>query len=464
MRREPEKIPTHPADGPAEKVWDDYFRAHRPDAAAVCDVVLRLQKEGRPDELIACLEAALKQGQSQPWMYTVLALAMEKTHRPKAEVERVLLSGVDYSAVNVSNMLYSAAFLARFGADDRALELYRQAGQVDPTRLEPYVLGLRLASERRDPEAVGWAASGILTRAWSGDYERLHRDAEAAVRALEVELRGASRTAEADRLVQSLEKARQRDLVIDLSWSGKADIDLLVEEPSGTICSSENPSTTGGGVFVHDGVGVDPQDNFDKYVCPQGMAGDYRAIIRHVRGEVVGKRAVLRIVRYQGMPGEIEERITIPLAESDTLVRISLQNGRLQALTAIPLLEAPRGNDTIGGNRRREVARRQRNPHRAGPEIVADRRRMPGNAATVGYQPVITLLSEGVSMAAMGVVSGDRRYVRLSLSPIFSTITDVHTFSFVTSGGANPNGGGGTGGAGAGGAGASGFVTGAGTQ
>src|SRR6185369_14128188 len=107
---------------------------------------------------------------------------------------------------------------------------------------------------------------------------------EATARALEVDLRGAGRTAEADRLAQSLEKARQRDLVIELSWSGKADIDLLVEEPSGTTCSSENPSTTGGGVFVHDGVGVESQDNFDKYVCPQGMAGDYRAIIRHIRG------------------------------------------------------------------------------------------------------------------------------------------------------------------------------------
>src|SRR4029079_4230171 len=100
-RSEREKTPTHPAAGPADKVWDDYFRTHRPDPVAVSDVALRLHKEGRPEELIDCLEAALKQGHSQPWMYTVLALAMDKAHRPKSEIERVLLSGIDYSAVNV---------------------------------------------------------------------------------------------------------------------------------------------------------------------------------------------------------------------------------------------------------------------------------------------------------------------------------------------------------------------------
>jgi hypothetical protein len=37
----------------------------------------------------------------------------------------------------------------------------------------------------------------------------------------------------------------------------------------------------------------------------------------------------------------------------------------------------------------------------------------------------------------MAVVSPDRRYVRLSLAPTFTAITDVFTFSFAGSG--NPN-------------------------
>jgi tetratricopeptide (TPR) repeat protein len=249
----------------------------------VCDVVLRLQKAGKTDEMIACLEAALVQGQSQPWMYTVLALAMEKAHRPRAEVERVLLSSVDYSAVNVSNLVYSAAFLTRFGANDRALELYRQAAKVDPTRIEPYVMGLRLARESHDPEAVEWTVTGILTRAWNKDHEKLHRDAEATALDLEAELRRKGREADADRLARALVAARQQDLVIELSWSGKADLDLLIEEPSGTVCSAENPSTTGGGVFVHDGSGADQNDTFDRYVCPRSRPIRTGASLRRCR-------------------------------------------------------------------------------------------------------------------------------------------------------------------------------------
>ena len=51
---------------------------------------------------------------------------------------------------------------------------------------------------------------------------------------------------------------------------------------------------------------------------------------------------------------------------------------------------------------------------------------------------VVTTISEGVSLGAMAVVSGDRRFVRLNVSPVFSTLTDVFTFSFVNNG--NPNG------------------------
>jgi type II secretory pathway component GspD/PulD (secretin) len=59
---------------------------------------------------------------------------------------------------------------------------------------------------------------------------------------------------------------------------------------------------------------------------------------------------------------------------------------------------------------------------------------------SVGFQPVIRTLPEGISLTVLAVISADRRYVRLSLSPLFSTITDVQTFSFA-SGGAGTGGG-----------------------
>lgn len=50
----------------------------------------------------------------------------------------------------------------------------------------------------------------------------------------------------------------------------------------------------------------------------------------------------------------------------------------------------------------------------------------------VGYAPVITWLPEGASLGASAIVSPDRRYVRMSLSPFFSRVDGVDTFNFYT--------------------------------
>ena len=73
----------------------------------------------------------------------------------------------------------------------------------------------------------------------------------------------------------------------------------------------------------------------------------------------------------------------------------------------------------------------------------------------VGYRIQPTILPEGTSLSATAVVSGDRRYVRITPMPMFSSIGDVTVFD--TSGRPNPtdpavdpdnNGGGGGGGGG----------------
>jgi hypothetical protein len=50
---------------------------------------------------------------------------------------------------------------------------------------------------------------------------------------------------------------------------------------------------------------------------------------------------------------------------------------------------------------------------------------------SVGFQPQITVLPEGVTMTVMAVISADRRYVRLTVVPAFTAITDVKQFSFI---------------------------------
>ena len=74
---------------------------------------------------------------------------------------------------------------------------------------------------------------------------------------------------------------------------------------------------------------------------------------------------------------------------------------------------------------------------------------MPAGAGAIGYQSVIQLIPQGASLSAAAAVSADRRYVRIGVVPLFSTITDVFTFTFI--GGTGGNGGGGFGGGGQGG-------------
>lgn len=48
----------------------------------------------------------------------------------------------------------------------------------------------------------------------------------------------------------------------------------------------------------------------------------------------------------------------------------------------------------------------------------------------VAQQPVIVVLNEGTQLNVQGVVSDDKRYVRLTLVPFFSQIGDVNTFTY----------------------------------
>ena len=53
--------------------------------------------------------------------------------------------------------------------------------------------------------------------------------------------------------------------------------------------------------------------------------------------------------------------------------------------------------------------------------------------------PVITTLPEGINMSASAVVSADRRYVRITATPLFSSVPSVSTFNFATGGSSTMN-------------------------
>lgn len=433
-------LPSAEAPSTPDEIWNEYFRKQKRNPVEVAEAILKLQKRGEYQQVIAAIRAAIIHGQSQPWMFDVLALTMKIAGEPKEEIERVLLSRVDFSATDVPNMLYSAAYLTRFGATEQALKLYRQASTIEPTRPEPYVLGLKLAREQKDYDAVRWAATGILTSAWTKEYQQLHRDARTAAVEAEQELRRSGRSEEAEAIQAAVREAERRDLAVKLTWSGEGDIDLIVDEPAGTVCSAQNRNSRGGGVLVHDGYGPDQKNCFEEYVCAYGVPGVYRIRIRHVDGDIVGKRAQLTLTRNFGSPNETNERIFVSLSKRDRIVRLLLPSGRRTDLGPAKTPDLSGALENIRQPRRNPRGRQQPRSNSAPLARSFLDSRLRANARSgnsgfgVGYQSIVSVIPEGVEMAAMAVVSADRRYVRITTSPAISSITDVFTFSFQTTG------------------------------
>lgn len=427
-----------PADDDAIQTWSDFFQEKRPRPKVLRDWVLRLHNEKRHKQVIACLQAALIQGQAQPWMYEVLAMSMEIDGRPKEDVERVVSSLSDFGPADFGTMMYSGAYLAQFGRHSAALKMYQQASRMFPERAEPYLLGLNLAEKGQDPEVLAWAATGVLTCHWGADHPAKHRRAENALLERMRIARNQGDEAVFERLQSRLNEARRRDVIVRLTWNGTADLDMSIEEPGGTVCSFEQPESPGGGLYLHDGIGTDRDKAYELYVAPSAFSGTYRITVRKVTGELVGNRATVSVILHAGSPFEKRINRTLIFDAEEAGFTIELADGRrTQRRVALPLTPndglaqrlAAHANSIYSGprgNRERDVLRNFAESRQSG---------VGARSGAVGYSPVIGIIPEGTSLTAGAVVSPDRRYVRLSLQPSYSNITDVFTFSFINGAG-----------------------------
>ena len=288
-----------------EVVWDRYFSKNDPQPKAVRDAVRRLMNEQKFDHVIALIGAALRHRQGQPWMYEALALALDAAGRPKAEIERAIMSAVDF-VDNPTDLMYIGAYLSQMGLDERALQVYRQAASLAPLRPEPYMLGLRAARATNNLEGLKWASLGILSQAWPKEQADVWQAGMGVAKEVLDKLRSEKRTKEADAFEAALNEAVRRDCVAIVSWTGEGEVDLLVEEPSGTVCSLRNPRTPAGGILLGDDIRQTGRDNFgghsQVYVCPKGFDGTYRMLVRRVWGNVTAGKVNVEVVTHCNTP------------------------------------------------------------------------------------------------------------------------------------------------------------------
>lgn len=427
-----ESSETAAAEDPATD-WKEFFAGKKPvDPKKVRSLVMKLNEQGKSEDVIALIEQAIIHGQIQPWMYEVMALNMEAVGRPRAQIARVLLSGLDLIGDDSDSILHLAAYLTRFERYEQALQLYHKVSVQDPLRVESYVMGLGVAELMQDPAAVSWTAPGVLMRAWGKDRLDLHRRAEELGRQTVQQLRETGRELEATALEQLMDSARQHDLHVTLDWNGNGNLDLEVTDPTDTTCNARQPATPGGVLHIRSGEGPRQEDCLEEAIAPLALPGEYRLVVKHVGGDIVGKRARLTIVRYEGTPREVKQTQTIPLGADGQTVRVLLKDGRLPAPLAVPMppTTSRRPQASRGANVRALPSANPRIPGAAGAVVN-----------TVGFQPVVQFIPSGVQLSTLALVSADRRYVRLSTFPRFTSITDVFTYSFT--GATGPGAGGG---------------------
>lgn len=432
-----------------DDAWYRRFSAKKFPPTDVIRTVGKLHAAGRHDENVALMKAAIATGQSQPWMYDVLPMSMKLAGRPQKEIERALLSRVDFTTTDVSSLLYSAALLNRLEGQQLALALYRQAAKIDPTRPEPYALAMKVARREHNVDATEWACTGILTHVWTKDFQARHDAARDAAADTESELFKAGKLKRLEEFKAAIAEAERRDLKIRVEWSGDGDLDLTVKEPLGTACSVGQPQTASGGHYIHDGFGPRQENCYEEYVCVEAASGMYELQIDYVDGRIVGKRCVVTIVSHSGSRDQRVSRRVVSLEGPTVNVPFDLKNGRRKEIDR----KIRKDTSTQSATRisRQELIARVRRVGQAAavsedldsrPAAAGQGRvpsagfRLPAGAFTagVGFQPVVGLIGEGVSLTASAVVSPDRRFVRLSVAPFFNTLREIQTFSFQSTG------------------------------
>ena len=222
-----------------------------------------------------------------------------------------------------------------------------------------------------------------------------------------------------------------RDCVVKVTWTGSADVDILVEEPSGSICSLRNPRTRAGGVFIGDQFSSQQKESIDGfseyYVLPEGFKGDYRLIVNKVYGDVAAGKVTVEIARQVMAKNQTYQRKQIELdPNGQAMVLFSLDSGRRSEELADHQV-AVAADEQFAINRsllasqvlkyenseaEREYAKSQNASKKNGLVTRNSRRR------AAGFRPVITVLPTGSSASFTAVVSADRRYVRITPTPL----------------------------------------------
>jgi hypothetical protein len=325
---------------------------------------------------------------------------------------------------------------------DHALAFCRQSAALEPNIPQPYELALSHAFLGKDPEAMGWAAGHLLLQDWPLNNQELHDKARVKLDSLAKALNADGRKDDADHMLAGVNKQQQRDLIIRANWQGEADRDLKVKGPTGSILSCLNRQTVDGGILIGDNL---TETNSETGIWAQAFTGEYEVWVDSVWGKTLQDKVQLEIIQHQGTSKESHKLVTVKAGE---VIKVKVDDGKRTTLAQVPppatsrrveQAASPGGTDAVMGRLR---ALADNDPLDGGTTGIAggfgtfgatetSKDFSPGQrspAERVAFQTKVSpFVSNNIELTAQATISADRRYVRLSLSPFFNTVTGFRT-------------------------------------
>lgn len=329
-------------DPPAD--WDSFFKA----LADVSEAQLSLDiaaLRGRKDfvAIEKALTAYLKyhNKHAAPWMYEQLATSMEINKRDPAAIKANFGWGAHLAQKSKDPIALIAAadllLLHKYYEIDlpsgtgstirvKLAEVLDDAMAAAPHRPHPILMSLVLAEGLGDPKRMGDSAERLLSLGWPGMDETWRTEIPKRVRNLAKRLREEGRGGEAQALLQRLPAIEARDLVIRLTWTGEAALDLIVDEPLGATCDHFAPRTVFGGALIKEGRGRDKEA---VYVCPRAFDGEYAARVNVLFNDEKkpAQTAKVEIVAHEGTDDEKVTTRTLSLSKLAP-AKVTLAGGR----------------------------------------------------------------------------------------------------------------------------------------
>lgn len=290
-------------------VWDDALAPGIYDSQVIAIVTTWLHRQKRFDEAAEGLQAAIRNGLAEPWMYDVLAVEMKLAERPQKEIDRVLLSRIDFSAGNDAQLLVAASNLAAFDAYKESLGLCKELAKRNPHQPELWSTARRVADLSGEFEVRTWARVQTLRNVWEPGFETLHKEMEAELRDLLEEAAKSTDQKAVSGIRDAVRDALRRDLRIKIEWIGDGDLDLSITEPGGLVCSRRQKVTANGGLLVKQDITVrsSSKRQVEEYVCVDAKAGKYTVQVEHVDGRILLGRVQVRVTRNAGTAAEATE-------------------------------------------------------------------------------------------------------------------------------------------------------------